>query len=46
MSCNRLPLKAIHDFQEDAQVLVLLEPLPEGLGEKINIPQIVGYPLP
>lgn len=41
---NRIPCKLIDEFEEDCDVLVLMEPLPKSIDEKISVRKIVCHP--
>lgn len=43
---NRIPLRPIQKFQEDCEMLVLMEPLSGVSGEKITVRKIACFPAP
>lgn len=42
--CNRIPCKPIEQFQDDCDVLVLLEALPRDMNAQIGVRKLVCYP--
>ncbi len=42
---NRIPFRLVDDFKDDCDVLVLMEPLPDGLEEKIAGRKLFCYPI-
>ena len=43
---NRIPLRPIQKFQEDCEVLILMEPLVDPAGEKVTVRKITCFPGP
>ena len=43
---NRIPLRPIQEFQEDCEVLVLMEPLSGVAADKVTVRKIACYPPP
>lgn len=41
---NRVPIRPIEEFDADCDVLVLIEPLPKGVDEKISVRKLECYP--
>ncbi|MDP3183217.1 MAG: winged helix-turn-helix transcriptional regulator [Desulfobaccales bacterium] len=44
--CSRIPLRPIDEFQDDCEVLVLMQPLPKVHEEKIPTGKVVCFPGP
>ena len=42
---NRVPFRRIDDFDEDCSVLLLMEPLPEGREQDLDVRTLVCYPI-
>jgi len=43
---NRIPFRSVDDFKDDFEVLVLMEPLPGRIEEKIAVKTLACYPIP
>lgn len=43
--CNRIPLRALEEFQDDCDALVLLERLPGGWEERIGTKKVACFPV-
>lgn len=42
--CNKVPVRCIDDFLNDVDALVLMEPLPENVAERVTVKIVQGFP--
>jgi len=42
--CNRIPFKAVSDFEDDCDVIVLMEPLPDQFREVVACEKVICFP--